>query len=109
LHTPSNVILGEKDRNATLPDGEPSGGTPATVLELRGNSGTDQNPPSLRGHLAGSGAAVQQRRVAAFGEAAMLSAQLTGLDRHAMARNAPRAKQNPHFLLNLMRWLTEVI
>lgn len=44
-------------------------------------------------------------RVAAFGEAGMFTAQLTGPDRKPMGLNAPGAEQNPTFILNLMHWL----
>lgn len=45
-------------------------------------------------------------RVAVFGEAAMLTAQLVGPDRRPMGMNSPEAKQNPQFLLNVVRWLS---
>ena len=48
-------------------------------------------------------------RVAVFGEAAMFSAQLAGPDKRPMGMNDPAAKQNPQFLLNVMRWLAGVI
>ena len=44
-------------------------------------------------------------RVAIFGEAAMFSAQLAGPDKRPMGMNDPAAKQNPQFLLNVLRWL----
>lgn len=46
-------------------------------------------------------------RVAAFGEAAMFSAQVSGPSRRPMGMNAPHAGENPRFLLNLMHWLAE--
>ncbi len=45
-------------------------------------------------------------RVAAFGEAAMFTAQVSGPDRNPMGMNVPVAAQNYRFALNLMRWLT---
>jgi hypothetical protein len=45
-------------------------------------------------------------RVALFGEAAMFSAQLSGPDRIPMGMNAPAAKQNPQFVLNVLHWLS---
>ncbi len=45
-------------------------------------------------------------RVAFFGEAAMFSAQLAGPDKVPMGMNAPEARENPRFALNLMHWLT---
>ena len=46
-------------------------------------------------------------RVAVFGEAAMFSAQRAGPDRTPMGMNAPEARQNPQFLLNVIHWLVE--
>ncbi|MBL9188222.1 MAG: hypothetical protein JNK23_12125 [Opitutaceae bacterium] len=48
-------------------------------------------------------------RVAVFAEAAMFSAQLAGPDKRPMGMNDPAAKQNPQFLLNILRWLTGVM
>jgi hypothetical protein len=50
-----------------------------------------------------------QGRVAAFGEAAMFSAQLAGPRRSPMGMNDPSAPQNVQFLLNVMHWLTRVL
>lgn len=44
-------------------------------------------------------------RVAVFGEAAMFSAQRAGPNRTPMGMNAPQARQNPQFLLNVVHWL----
>jgi len=44
-------------------------------------------------------------RVAAFGEAAMFSAQVAGVERRPMGMNDPRVDQNYQFLLNVARWL----
>jgi hypothetical protein len=44
-------------------------------------------------------------RVAVFGEAAMFSAQRAGPNRQPMGMNAPNARQNPQFLLNVVHWL----
>lgn len=57
------------------------------------------------GLLQGAVMAHGRGRVAVFGEAAMFSAQLAGPTREPMGMNAPAARQNPQFLLNLMRWL----
>jgi hypothetical protein len=43
-------------------------------------------------------------RLVVFGEAAMFSAQIQG-DSFRMGMNAPDAKQNPQFLLNIIHWL----
>jgi hypothetical protein len=45
-------------------------------------------------------------RVAAFGEAAMFSAQLAGPNRQPMGMNHPGAAQNYLFALNAMHWLS---
>ena len=45
-------------------------------------------------------------RVAAFGEAAMFSAQVSGVERFPMGMNDPSAGQNYQFLLNVMHWLS---
>ena len=45
-------------------------------------------------------------RVAAFGEAAMFSAQVTGPQRNPMGMNNPTAPQNAQFLLNVLHWLS---
>jgi hypothetical protein len=47
--------------------------------------------------------------VAVFGEAAMFSAQVSGPQRRPMGMNAPRAGQNPQFLLNVMHWLAGLL
>lgn len=52
---------------------------------------------------------VGRGRVAAFGEAAMFSAQIAGPARARMGMNAPFAAQNPQFLLNVMHWLTGLL
>ena len=66
-----------------------------TVASMRGDG-------LLQGALltAGNG------RVAAFGEAAMFSAQVTGPKRVPMGMNAPFAPQNAQFALNIAHWLT---
>jgi hypothetical protein len=52
---------------------------------------------------------VGKGRVAIFGEAAMFSAQLQGPQKRPMGMNAPVAKQNPQFLLNVMHWLSGLL
>ena len=52
---------------------------------------------------------VGKGRVAIFGEAAMFSAQLAGPEKVPMGMNNPVAKQNPQFLLNVMRWLSGLL
>ena len=65
----------------------------------------DPNPILVKGDLQGAVLSFGRGRVAVFGEAAMFSAQITGPDKHPMGMNAPIAKQNPQFLLNVMHWL----
>ncbi len=65
----------------------------------------DPNPVSLKDHVQGAVIQFGRGRVAVFGEAAMFSAQITGPDRHPMGMNAPIAKHNAKFLLNVMHWL----
>jgi hypothetical protein len=45
-------------------------------------------------------------RVAVFGEAAMFTAQLAGKKRRPMGMNAPAARENQRFVLNLLHWLS---
>jgi len=51
---------------------------------------------------------VEKGRVAVFGEAAMFTAQRGGPDNQPMGMNAPAAKQNYQFVLNLTHWLSRV-
>ncbi|HEX8475220.1 MAG TPA: DUF4350 domain-containing protein [Pyrinomonadaceae bacterium] len=48
-------------------------------------------------------------RVAAFGEAAMFSAQLAGPNKQPMGMNAPVAAQNHQLLLNVLHWLSGLL
>ena len=71
----------------------------------------DDKTPSVpvTGWLQGAVLTHGKGRVAIFGEAAMFSAQLAGPNRGPMGMNAPNAKQNPQFLLNVLHWLTGVL
>lgn len=69
----------------------------------------DPDPVPVSGRLQGAVLPFGKGRVAVFGEAAMFSAQLAGPDKVPMGMNAPIAKQNPRFLLNVMHWLTGVL
>ena len=69
----------------------------------------DPNPIPVKGQLQGAALPYGKGRVAVFGEAAMFSAQITGPDRRPMGMNAPIARQNAQFLLNVMHWLTGVM
>jgi hypothetical protein len=46
-------------------------------------------------------------RIAAFGEAAMFTAQMAGTERFGMS--VPEAAHNPRFLLNVMHWLSGML
>jgi hypothetical protein len=61
------------------------------------------------GELQGAVMVVGKGRIAIFGEAAMFTAQLAGLQRQPMGFNAPDAPQNKTFLVNLVRWLAGVL
>lgn len=68
--------------------------------------------PRLQGYLQGGLVTFGEGVMAAFGEAAMFSAQIlsvpgTEFDEFPMGFNNPAAGQNPRFILNLMRWLTQ--
>ena len=68
---------------------------------------TPQLPAS--GLLQGAVAVFGRGRLAVFGEAAMFSAQVTGIDREPMGMNVPEASQNVQFLLNVVHWLSGVL
>ncbi len=63
----------------------------------------------IKGWLQGATLKVGKGRVAVFGEAAMFSAQLAGPNKSPMGMNAPVAKQNPQFLLNVLHWLSGLL
>lgn len=64
---------------------------------------------AVGGWLQGAVLPVGKGRIAVFGEAAMFSAQWAGPNRNPMGMNAPVAKQNYQFLLNLMHWLSGLL
>ena len=64
---------------------------------------------SAEGLLQGGVMRVGKGRVAAFGEAAMFSAQVAGPARRPMGFNSPEAAQNAQFVLNVMHWLTGLL
>ena len=66
----------------------------------------EPDPSALVRQLQGGVLEVGRGRVAVFGEAAMFSAQLSGASRATMGMNAPIARQNAPFLLNVFHWLT---
>lgn len=69
----------------------------------------DTAKTSIKGWLQGATLKVGKGRVAVFGEAAMFSAQLAGANKAPMGMNAPVAKQNPQFLLNVMHWFSGLL
>jgi hypothetical protein len=68
----------------------------------------DPHPVPVSGRLQGAVLPFGKGKVAVFGEAAMFSAQLAGPNKMPMGMNAPTARQNPQFLLNVVHWLTGV-
>jgi hypothetical protein len=70
-----------------------------------------EDTPRIPGDGLAQGAVLSfgQGRVAVFGEAAMFSAQVSGKQRRPLGWNMPTAKQNPQFLLNVMRWLSRIL
>lgn len=71
------------------------------------------SPASARvraeGWLQGATVVHGRGRVAAFGEAAMFTAQVAGPGRAPLGMNVPTAAQNPAFLLNVMHWLSGLL
>jgi hypothetical protein len=67
----------------------------------------DANTPRIPAKGFSQGAVLEygKGRVAVFGEAAMFSGQLKGENKEPFGLNAPTAKQNIQFLLNLIHWL----
>jgi hypothetical protein len=61
---------------------------------------------SGEGMLQGALLKLGRGRVAAFGEAAMFSAQRKGPGRAPMGMNAPEAAENARFTVAVIRWLT---
>jgi hypothetical protein len=61
------------------------------------------------GMLQGATTEFGKGRVAAFGEAAMFTAQLVGPDRVPVGMNSPDAGQNAQFALNVIRWLVGIL
>jgi len=68
---------------------------------------SDSTPRVSGAHLLQAAALEHGRgRVAAFGEAAMFSAQLAGPQREPIGMNHPMAAQNYQVVLNVLHWLT---
>lgn len=75
---------------------------PATAWQF-----SDQTPQvSAAGMVQGAALRSGAGRVAAFGEAAMFTAQVSGPQRRPMGMNHPDAPHNPQFILNVLHWLS---
>lgn len=74
-----------------------------------GQRSKDDAHRSIHGWLQAAAVRVGTGRVAAFGEAAMFSAQLAGPARMPMGMNHPLAKQNAQFTLNVLHWLSGLL
>lgn len=69
---------------------------------------TDKPDSSVDGWLQGAVLKFGKGRVAVFGEAAMFTTQKAAGTHSQMGFNAPNAKQNARFILNLMHWLSSL-
>ena len=87
-----------------LPDG-----AVVALPELAGQITADTPRAPVGGHLQGATLTVGEGRVAAFGEAAMFSAQVAGPNRVRAGMNAPGAEQNAQFVLNVLHWLVGLL
>ena len=97
LRSPGSGLL-------TLPTGS------VVLLPVTAWEFSDSTPRiPAEGMLQGAALSHGRGRVAMFGEAAMFSAQVTGSSRRPMGMNAPRAGDNPRFLLNVMHWLAGLL
>jgi hypothetical protein len=80
------------------------------LLPSRAWEFTNETPRSpAAGFLQGATLVVGRGRVAAFGEAAMFSAQVSGASRRPMGMNHPDAPENAQFLLNVMHWMAGLL
>jgi hypothetical protein len=78
---------------------------PVTAWEF-----SEQTPRiGAEGMLQGAALRVGAGRVAAFGEAAMFTAQLGGPERRPIGMNFPEAARNGQFALNVLHWLTGLL
>jgi hypothetical protein len=78
--------------------------TPDTAWQF--TASTPREP--LEGWCQGAVMKAGGGRIAVFGEAAMFTAQLAGVQRLRIGMNAPEASQNHRLLLNVMHWLTRM-
>jgi hypothetical protein len=86
-------------------------GQPLLVLGPETYSFADENDPRpvpVSGRLQGAVLSFGKGKVAVFGEAGMFSALLSGPNKEPRGMNAPTARQNAQFLLNVVHWLTGV-
>jgi hypothetical protein len=86
-----------------LPDGAVSL-TPEGAFEFKPETPRVPVAGWCQGAVLGAG----KGRVAIFGEAAMFTAQLAGPAKSPMGMNAPAARKNYQFLLNVIHWLSSV-
>lgn len=77
---------------------------PAVAWEFDSVPGT-----SAAGMLQGAVRRLGNGRVVVLGEAAMLTAQVAGPNRRPMGMNAPNARQNQQFTLNVVHWLSGIL
>lgn len=71
---------------------------------------TEETPTRpMEGWLQGAALTVGAGRVVVLGEAGMLSAQVSGPNRELMGMNAPVARQNQQFVLNMLHWLSRML
>lgn len=64
---------------------------------------------SAAGMLQGAARVLGAGRIVVLGEAAMLTGQVAGPNRRPMGMNAPNARQNQQFTLNVVHWLSGVL
>jgi hypothetical protein len=82
----------------------------AFVLVSAISASAQQSPDTLQPtFLQGAIVYHGQGYVAVFGEAAMFSAQRGGPDRRPVGMNAPEAREDYRFALNLLHWLSGVL
>ncbi len=70
----------------------------------RWNAGTPS--PRVTGWWQGAARVLGKGRIVVLSESGMLSAQVSGPKRVPMGMNAPNARQNQQFVLNVMHWLS---
>jgi hypothetical protein len=77
--------------------------------EVAGEFSASTPRSAAAGKLQAATKRVGAGRVAAFGEAAMFTAQLGGPARTPFGMNAPGAEENAQFVLNVMHWLAGLL